>query len=931
MTDSIEDMVDQMSEDELEEFMSLFKPRTVDAYMKETPTPAQQLALSLSDEELCWGGSAGGGKLLHVYHLLSSPVWCYDGGIRYQPIEGAPMGVEQRLLKDIAPGDYVFDQDGKPVKVLAKSPVEYEPTYRLTMLDGEEIICGERHLWTVLTDKNRIQFEHSKPEWKAKRREQRASRSVATKEGGIGSGKGGSLAAARATAEANRKRAAEARANEVDPYIWDFAQTMETRDLAILVATERKRVCIPVAQALQTNTPWPDTMLSPYYLGAWLGDGTSATGDLTQDVTTMGESSDSLWLIERLAQDGIRVESINNTKRHKVWMPDGSRPQDTLREFDLLGNKHIPEFVFSTSIEDRMTVLQGIVDTDGHINARGQLEMCLTNERLIKDVQRLMATLGLRVGISAREASYTKNGVRKVTGTRYTIKCTPDIPVASMPRKAARLVGQGSVARNAYRYIESVELLDYQPPLQCIQVDDPRGLYCVGRTNLVTHNSSYLLMAALMHVDVPGYSALLLRRTFNDLVAPGALLDRAKLWLADTDAKMRDEGRLWLFPSGAKLAFGYAQRDSDKYKFAGGEYQFLGFDELTQFDPSIYTFLFSRLRRPQLACMVCNKRLVRKMGPNGPVYSHAVRTKEEIKFQSQFGGPPCTDPLPDPQVLAKYGPAAQDGMTIFDVPLMARSATNPGGPGHEFVKKRFINPETRGKRVFIPASLRDNPNVDREAYVKALSNLSTVDRERLLNGDWDVDVEGSLFTRDNFQPLPDGNLTIGDCKEAVRYWDLAATESDTADYTVGALCGVTDDGRWVVLDIKRARLSPAKVERLVRRTAEEDGRDVRIAMEQEPGSAGKNNVSNYSRNVLPGFRFKGVRVTGKKEVRAEPLAAQVEAENVYINTGAWNSEFLTEFQSFPTGAHDDQVDAVVGAFNELVNPYKKKVKILGSF
>ena len=78
--------------------------------------------------------------------------------------------------------------------------------------------------------------------------------------------------------------------------------------------------------------------------------------------------------------------------------------------------------------------------------------------------------------------------------------------------------------------------------------------------------SDALLMSALQYVDVPGYSALLLRRTWPDLMLPGAIMDRTRQWLEDTDAKPKDGGRVWVFPSGAKLTFGYLQYDKDKYR-----------------------------------------------------------------------------------------------------------------------------------------------------------------------------------------------------------------------------------------------------------------------------------------------------------------------------------------------------------------------------
>jgi len=109
--------------------------------------------------------------------------------------------------------------------------------------------------------------------------------------------------------------------------------------------------------------------------------------------------------------------------------------------------------------------------------------------------------------------------------------------------------------------------------------------------------SDALLMAALQYVDMPGYSAILFRRTFSDLALPGALLERSTEWLKPTDAKWDDNKKTWHFPSGATLTFGYLEHENDKYRYQSSEFNFIGFDELTQFTESQYRYLFSRLRR----------------------------------------------------------------------------------------------------------------------------------------------------------------------------------------------------------------------------------------------------------------------------------------------------------------------------------------------
>lgn len=207
--------------------------------------------------------------------------------------------------------------------------------------------------------------------------------------------------------------------------------------------------------------------------------------------------------------------------------------------------------------------------------------------------------------------------------------------------------------------------------------------------------SDALLMAALQYVHVPGYSALILRRDFARLALAGAIMDRAKSWLIDrTDARWNGTDKAFLFPSGARLQFGYIDNPDDRFRYASAEYQFIGWDELTEFrlsadetdETNPYLFLFSRLRKT----------------------------------------------------------------VDMDVPLRIRSASNPGNIGHAWVKKRFVPADFRGitddsptiyrveNRVFVPARIKDNPTISEGEYRAKLSHLPPITRERLIAGDWSV-------------------------------------------------------------------------------------------------------------------------------------------------------------------------------------------------
>lgn len=385
--------------------------------------------------------------------------------------------------------------------------------------------------------------------------------------------------------------------------------------------------------------------------------------------------------------------------------------------------------------------------------------------------------------------------------------------------------------------------------------------------------SSALLMAALQYVDVPGYSALLCRRTFADLSLPGALMDRFRSWISNyDDVHWNNNTFIATFPSGARITFGYLNNVNDYLRYKGSEFQFIGMDEVTEIRESDYRYLFSRLRRPA----------------SGP---------------------------------------------ISQVPLRMRCASNPAP---NWVRQRFIVEGKKEGRVFVPSTLKDNPGIDADSYRQSLSALDPVERRRLEEGDWWSTTLGSLFDRPSFVVI-DGNEipTITPAARVVRYWDLAATEPSSSypdpDYTVGTLM-MFDQGVSYILDVRRERFRGEKVEKLIAQTAIEDGIGVPIRMEQEPGSSGKALMDQYARYVVPGYDFGAIRPSGDKVTRARPFAAATANGNVRIIRAAWLSAWLDEFSSFPEACdHDDQVDSAVGAFTFLTGlglPQRKRVSIL---
>ena len=248
--------------------------------------------------------------------------------------------------------------------------------------------------------------------------------------------------------------------------------------------------------------------------------------------------------------------------------------------------------------------------------------------------------------------------------------------------------------------------------------------------------SELLLMSALEYCDQPDYAALILRLKLKDLEQSGALQRRSKEWLMDTDATWRAQVNTWEFPSGARLSFGYCDKADDIYQYQGAEWQFIGFDELTQFDEDHYDFIRLRLRRKK-------------------------------------------------------------GSTV---PIRLLSTSNPGGRGHMWVRKRFpVNRKrNEGDPYFVPAKVWDNPYID-EMYVDNLKSANPVLSAHLLDGNWDIFV-GSAFDmfRDEFHVIPEKNLPKG--KIPPWWSRFESMDFGVTNPTAWYLYTVDEDDNVIVMD-----------------------------------------------------------------------------------------------------------------------------------
>jgi len=250
----------------------------------------------------------------------------------------------------------------------------------------------------------------------------------------------------------------------------------------------------------------------------------------------------------------------------------------------------------------------------------------------------------------------------------------------------------------------------------------------------------------------------------------------------------------------------------------------------------------------------------------------------------------------------------------FETEHTSPSGKKTGGPCRTYIDGElfFEDPRTKDGELLFPERF-PAPEVARLKRAKGDYAWAGQYQQR------PTPREGGIFKREQFkivEALPAG------CKVFGRAWDLGATEGG-GDPTAGVK-GVYDpvgEGFYVVHAL-RAQLDGDGVEALIKTTAAADGRDCRIHLPQDPGSAGKTYVKSLAK-ALKGYAVKWEPVTGSKVTRAMALSTQAGLGNVYIlATGdpvrdAWIEPWLDEMCVFPGGVHDDQVDATADCFNEL--------------
>jgi hypothetical protein len=359
-------------------------------------------------------------------------------------------------MGEVEVGDQILDEAGLPTEVLWASRVHHKRCFRVTFDDGADVVCDEDHLWQTISRPARraICRRGDKDDWRMH---------------------------------------------------WEASKTLQPSDL-IATATNRgqRNHHVPTTQPL--NLPERDLPVPPYVMGAWLGDGTTTVPAIT---------CADMEIVDAIRAEGWVCSRRPSQQKGAAWTyglwPADSPPRNTgqgsvggatvmMREMGLLtGPKRIPAQYLRASVDQRLRLLQGIMDTDGFlIKPRGgECGIDQAREGLAQDVLELVRTLGWKVRWR-KDRTYL-NG--RDVGPRWRISFTPDRNVFTIPRKADNWKpGARTLERHTARVIASVVEVP-SVATRCITVDSPRSLFLAGQDMIPTHNSfsASLCLAYALH------------------------------------------------------------------------------------------------------------------------------------------------------------------------------------------------------------------------------------------------------------------------------------------------------------------------------------------------------------------------------------------------------------------------------------------------
>lgn len=630
------------------------------------------------------GGAAGGGKALVLGSLVATPFGF-------------------RLIDDLKKGDIISNpKTGKMQKIVKVHPIEKHPYYRVKFVDGTHTDCSEGHLWQCHVSRNR------------------SKRSI------------------------NNNLSLDTVWETIDMFQWYERKKSGMYNGCNLI--------IPLTEPVQFTVASHLRPIDPYVLGALIGDGYMGATKKQDKVSFTSMDDEIKDRFESCGYDMSKYIIDQYHGRAKVFDIRDDQLVKYLRKTGLSEcnsqNLFIPRNYQLATIDERIKLMQGLIDTDGYVDERGHITYTTTSKQLADDVAFVVRSLGGVATITQNKAGYSKDDIYVECSDAYNVqirtKMNPDLCGISRKKERARYEFNGGNSELGKRIVD-IEYIGEREG-RCITVDDPSGLYVTDNFT-VTHNSylgSCWLVSCCMRF--PDIRAVVGRKTLKSLREStwNTILSVLKKWglKEDVNYKINNlEGTITFWNDSVILMKEMCELPSDPNyeRFGSSEYTIAFIDEVSEISERAIEVLFSRLR---------------------------WKTHETFK-------------------VAKL--------------LMSTNPTT------NWVRSRFVQDDNRDPAIlaegefYVRFTVYDNPDIKfRQTYVAGLQKIKDqATKERLLYGNWDFVESNDMACYPKFNG--EVHLVAGlrerkydPTRPLITSWDF-----NVAPYMTCLICQVNYDTREV--------------------------------------------------------------------------------------------------------------------------------------
>lgn len=698
---------------------------------------------------------------------------------------------------DLKIGDYVYGLNGEPTKIIGISD-KSNCNQLITFSNGSKILAHEEHLWTVSKRGNKNPLTITTSEIKK-----------------------------------------------------DYQYTEKN-------GKKRYRYHLPFIKPIQY--PKTELPLDPYFLGLWLGDGSSTKPCITHDPKDIESIEHIPYKISTICthtETGVKTTYFSHQGIIKK-----------IKELHLYNNKHIPRIYLEACVEDRLQLLAGLIDSDGSVDKNGRVRFININKQLINDVFELCTGLGLYPYFHVRKKEdYKRNSKYNIKSTHdaYVVGFQPKYSIPTqIPRK--RINKTPTHRRLAITDITTVK----GEQGKCIEIENPDGIYLAGKQLIPTHNSK----SSMVTLAYP-------------------------LWLIFQNPHLN----ILIVSNEASLAETFGIKLREYIKKYGAYFGV----HLSESKHSSTHLMFED--KKGLAGSI------KLVGANGSITG---RDADYIIIDDPYKGFEDITPTLLQKRIDWFDTIIEQRIESHTKLVILHTRWHSNDLQGYFKKNRSEDYHF----ISFPAIKENGEQLWPEKYtIEKLEKKRENIGERLFQSIFQqkpIDDSSNFFDLNKFHwHAPPEELTpIQMC----RGWDVASSDPGKNDFTAGVPIYLLNDYKSILItDFVHGQFGKDTSQEIKNQIIL-DGHDNISIIETGVAAAGALLYDNWEQQLPGYFLERAIPVpNNSKADRATPLKDHIYDGHVYVDIqdNKLRKTFQDEFRAFPNGEHDDIVDAAAHAFNYI--------------